>query len=421
MNNERESRPISRHPLLESEQSMSSEHVLIPYRPEHLGMAQSLIKETRANGGLAPVDLERFWADQEIAAADPFGPHIPQVPFGAHTTWECVFDELGVPEDYWRYEQDEAWRLELNKAYNDKAERIVGRRLLPETPQDRALKYPPVKGLHDVFEARNVWHDRSWWLMQAASTPDELKALLDRVEARDVRRCILPENWEKERECLTALGVKSPLYRGQRGPVTFATSIYGPENLIFLIMEDPDLAGRLRDNIIRVMLEIARILDEEAGYTPETAPRGFAFCDDNCCLLTPEMYEFFGLPVLRAVFDRYSPDPGDLRYQHSDSAMAHLLALLAKVNLNRTNFGPTVTVKEIREHLPGAVIDGQLAPFTYSRNEEENIVLEFLRDFEMAREKRGLNFATAGSVNNGSRLTGMRLIMAAIQRYGRYV
>ena len=52
--------------------------------------------------------------------------------------------------------------------------------------------------------------------------------------------------------------------------------------------------------------------------------------------------------------------------------------------------------------------------------EEVNIVAEFLRDFEMAREKRGLVFATAGSINDGSRLTGMRLIMAAIQEYGRY-
>ena len=34
--------------------------------------------------------------------------------------------------------------------------------------------------------------------------------------------------------------------------------------------------------------------------------------------------------------------------------------------------------------------------------------------------QRGLQFGTAGSINNGSRLTGMRLIMSAIQRYGRY-
>ena len=42
------------------------------------------------------------------------------------------------------------------------------------------------------------------------------------------------------------------------------------------------------------------------------------------------------------------------------------------------------------------------------------------RTAEMARETRGLNFTTAGSINNGSRLTGMRLLMAAVERYGRY-
>lgn len=150
------------------------------------------------------------------------------------------------------------------------------------------------------------------------------------------------------------------------------------------------------------------------------APHGFSFCDDNCCLLTPEMYELFGYPVLEGMFARYSPNPEDRRYQHSDSPMAHLLPLLGRLDLTGANFGPTVMVSEIREHLPHAVIDGQLAPFTYCRNEEENIVLEFLRDFEMARERRGLVFSTAGSINNGTRLTSMRLAMAAIQRYGRY-
>ena len=100
--------------------------------------------------------------------------------------------------------------------------------------------------------------------------------------------------------------------------------------------------------------------------------------------------------------------------------MRHLLPVLGRLNLTGVNFGPTLKVEEIREHCPHAVIEGQLAPFTLSRNEEENIVLEFLRDFEAAREKRGLVFATAGSINNGSRLTSMRLAMALTQRYGRY-
>jgi uroporphyrinogen decarboxylase len=132
------------------------------------------------------------------------------------------------------------------------------------------------------------------------------------------------------------------------------------------------------------------------------------------------MYEFFGYPILKRVFEVYAPGPNDRRGQHSDSAMGHLLPILGRLDLTTVNFGPTLSVREIREHCPRAVIDGQLAPFTLSRNAEEAIVCEFLRDFAQAREKRGLRFATAGSINNGSRLTGMRLIMAAIQHFGRY-
>jgi uroporphyrinogen decarboxylase len=132
------------------------------------------------------------------------------------------------------------------------------------------------------------------------------------------------------------------------------------------------------------------------------------------------MYEFFGAPILEAIFNRYAPGESDTRFQHSDSDMGHLLPILGRLKLNATNFGPKVMVDEIRAHLPNAVIHGELAPYTLMRNEAENIVAEFLRDFQMARQTRGLVFATAGSINNGSRLSSMRLIMAAIQEYGRY-
>jgi len=391
----------------------------VPHRPEHLEMARKLVAETKAAGGLAPVDIDRFWEDQKVAGRDPFGADIPQVAFGAGLSGECVFDELGVPVDHWRLTHDEEWRISLNKAYNDKAERIVGKRLFSEKAGGPREGWPAHKKLHDVFEAENVWHAGSWWLKQSATSEDELKALLDRVEGRDIRSFILPDNWAEEKERLTKLGVPPPRYRSQRGPTTFATSIYGPENLIFLIIDNPDLAARLRDNILRVMTEIATVLDEEAG-DPSTAPHRFYFLDDNCALLNKEMYDFFSLPILKGIFERFCPDPGDSRGQHSDSAMAQHLPSLGSLGITSTNFGPTVEVSEIRKHCPLAVIHGEMAPFTYSRNDEERIVLEFLRDFEMTRESRGLVFATAGSVNNGSRLTSMRLVMAAIQRYGRY-
>jgi len=391
-------------------------------KKEHLSQAEELVAETRARGGLAPVDLDRFYEDEKTAREDPFGLAIPQCPLGIWMSGECVYAELGLQEDYWRYEQEETWRLSLHKAYNDKAERIVGKRLLREDPSDPSRQYPPVLGLHDVFEAKNVWSSNSWWLEQSAQDERELRSLLDRVERRleNLRAFLLPKNWEQEKDRLMGLEEKPRLYRGQRGPITFACSIYGPENLIFLIQDRPSLAARFRDLILSSMLEIGRIMDEEAGYTQETAPHGFGFADDNCMLLSPSMYEFFGYPILKGVFDRYAPLSEDRRHQHSDSEMAHLLPLLGKAGLNHVNFGPKVRADEIREHLPRAVILGQLAPFTFSRNEEVNMVAEFLRDFEMTKEKKGLVFATAGSINNGSRLTGLRLIMSAIQRYGRY-
>jgi len=390
---------------------------------EHQRKIDELIAETTANDGLAPVDIERFWADQQAAIAEPFGKNIPQVPLGIMMSGECVYDELGIPVDFRRYDRDEKWRLELNMAYNDKAEKIVGRRLLgekPGSPADR--RYPPVKGLSDVFEAETIWSDQSWWLQQSAHDETELAALLGRVEGRlgSLREFILPPNGTEEKARLQGLGVKPPLYRGQRGPVTFAMSIYGVENTIFLIHDNPGLAKRFSKLILAAMLEIAQVLDEEAGYTPETAPHGWGWADDNCAMLTAEMYEFFAYPILKGIFDRYCPDTADRRHQHSDSAMEHILPLLGKLGLNGVNFGPTVSITEIRQYLPNAIIQGQLAPFTFSRNEEEKIVAEFLRDFDMARESRGFVFSTAGSINNGSRLTGMRLIMAAIQKYGRY-
>ena len=190
----------------------------VPYLKEHETIARQLVAETRRHDGLAPLDLEQFWADQEIAIQDPFGTNIPQPPFGAILTWETVFDELGIEENVWRYQHDETWQLELNRAFNNKAERIVGRRPLPETLPPKEHLWPQTKGLADVFEARTVWHDQSWWIQQSAHTEDELNALLDRVETRNIRDCILPPNWDKEKNRLTALGIAPPSTAANEDP-----------------------------------------------------------------------------------------------------------------------------------------------------------------------------------------------------------
>jgi uroporphyrinogen decarboxylase len=101
--------------------------------------------------------------------------------------------------------------------------------------------------------------------------------------------------------------------------------------------------------------------------------------------------------------------------------MAHLLPILGRLNLTGCNFGPTVLVDQIRRYMPRTRIDGCLSPLVFMHNDEEEIKRQVIRDCEMAKQYgRGLNLSTAGSINNGSLLTSMRLVMATIQEYGRY-
>jgi hypothetical protein len=90
-----------------------------------------------------------------------------------------VFDELGIEQDWWRFDHDPQWALDLKKRYNDKAEKIVGRRLLGERLPGTEKGWPHIKELHEIFEAENVWEGGktgSWWLKQSANTPEELSS-----------------------------------------------------------------------------------------------------------------------------------------------------------------------------------------------------------------------------------------------------
>lgn len=369
------------------------------------------------------LDIDQFWKDEEVAHKENcFSKEAPQVALGIRMSDECVFAELGEEGKPWGH-TERSRRIELNKRYNEKAEKIVGRKLLREVFSDPDEAFPGIKNIGEVFGGQYVYDGNTTWLKGNCKTPKELEILLDNIDRMDLRSFILPQNWESEKKRIfETYGKKPSLFGGIRGPVTLATSIYGIENLIYLLYDEPDLAKRFNDTICKVVLQYINIFIIESGYTKDNFPHGFSFADDDCNLLTPEFYEVFGYPVLKEVFAFTSPNEGDARYQHSDSAMGHLLPLLSTLNLTGCNFGPTLTVSQIRKYMPKTRIDGQIAPFTFMNNNEEKIINEVKRDCMMAKENdmRGLNLTTAGSINNGSLLTSMRAVMYAIQNYGRY-
>lgn len=370
------------------------------------------------------LDIEQFWKDDITAHEENcFSKNAKQVALGIRMSDECVFAELGVDGNPWSslpFEQ----RVELNKRYNEKAIKIVGRPLL-HVPQSKAPEdsvFPAYKNIGEVFDGYYQFYG-SWWLRPKMKTEEDLIKALDKIDNMDFRSFILPSNWDTEvKRIYEKYGYRPSQYMHVRGPVTLASSVFGAENLIFLINDNPDLAKRFSNAIAKVILKYVKIFITESGHTTENFIHGFSFADDDSNLLTPEMYELFGYPILKKVFDFTSPYPTDTRYQHSDSAMGHLVPILAKLNFNGCNFGPTVMIDHIRKYMKNARIDGQLEPLVFMRNDEKEIIRQVRRDCGMARENdaRGVNINTAGSINNGSLLTSMRLVMAVIQNYGRY-
>lgn len=335
---------------------------------------------------------------------------------------ECVFAELGEEGSPWGVTPRER-RIELNKRYNEKALKTVGIKLLREEYPTDDEKFPQIHRIGEVFGGKYEFDGNTEWLHSDITEPEELEARLDFIDKMDFRSFVLPENWESEKKRIfETYGKRPSAFGGVRGPVTLATSILGAENFIFLMMDEPELAKRFSDTITRVICQYVDLMNEEAGYTEATRPHAFEFYDDDCALLNPEMYNDFAYPILKTVFEKYCPNPEDFRFQHSDSAMAQHLPTLAKLNLTECNFGPTLTVREIRAAMPNTCIQGQLAPFTFMNNDADKIIAEVKRDCEMARENdlRGLKVATAGSINNGSSLESMLAVMYAIQKYGRY-
>ena len=369
---------------------------------------------------LLPVDLEKFWKDDELAHEDNcFSQKAPQVALGMRMSEECVLAEFGEETDnpLWLPPQRER-RIELNKRYNDKAEKVVGIRLLPEEFPTEDQTFPQIKRIGEIFGGRYTIHGGSEWLESDIKTYKQLEKRLDEIDKFDLREFILPPDWDARcKEIYNEHGIKPEPLHFIRGPITLACSILGVENLILLLYEEPGLAERFSETMANVVIGISEIMDKEAGVESF----GFQFNDDNCCMLNEEMYEQFGYPVLKKVFDRFSPEPQHVRYQHSDSAMEHLLPVLGRLNFSGVNFGPTVTVDKIRKYLPNTRIDGCISPTTFMNDDREKIIEEVKRDCEMAKQHgRGVNITTAGSINYGSTLAGMRAMMWAICEYGRY-
>ncbi len=367
------------------------------------------IVETEFMELTAQLDPEAFWA--ENAPCEAFTTDKPRcaVSFAPDDHW--LFEFMQVPSTL-RYYQDQPYRNQLHREVNQITRQYVGKEFFdPDT-----WVYSP-KRIENLFDCEFTYTEGATpWLTPATNDPDEFARILDRAEATDVAKWAFPEEFLCEWEEHETAGKPLPLLgEGSRGPATIMTSILHPETVFFWIYDHPELMQRFRDILAPKMVELNRALRAFSGNTQP----GWWITDDNSALFNRKFYYEYCFPVLERVLAEMAP-LGSRRYQHSDSAMGHLLDYQRELGINSVNYGPQVDAALIREKMPQAIINGHMPPLLLRNGTPDEVRARIVSDFQKAGATGGLIVTTAGSLAAGTGVGRVRWFMQLVQEECRY-
>jgi uroporphyrinogen decarboxylase len=355
------------------------------------------------------LDVDAFWEEND--RCQDFTTNKPRcsVSFAPDDHW--IFEFMQVPSTV-RYYQDKAYRDKLHCDVNRITKEYVGKTFFDED----TWQHQP-KRIENLFGCEFDYHEGSTpWFVPVTDDPDEFSNILDRAEATDLRTWSLPEKYLAEWEARKQAGKEMPLLgTGSRGPATIMTSVLTPETVFFWMYDHPDLMRRFRDILAIKMVEFNTVLRE---FSENTTP-GWWITDDNCAFFNRKLYNEYCYPVLEKVLQAMAPGNAR-RYQHSDSAMGHLLEMQYALGIRVVNYGPTVDAGLIREKMPEAIIEGQVPPLLLRDGSPEEIQNRIVEDFQKAGQTGGLNITTAGSLAAGTGVGRMRWFMQIVQEHCRY-
>lgn len=197
-----------------------------------------------------------------------------------------------------------------------------------------------------------------------------------------------------------------------------ACNLLGTTNTCMFIMDEPDVMDAFFKVTAEKYIEFYETVYRlDRGTLPQN---GFGVNDDDCYLFPPKQYERFCAPFLNTLFQKFAPNPGDLRRQHSDSNMAHLMGILNDLGVNEVNFGPEIPAEEIRKAMPDAYIHGQIPPFLLRNGTRDEIFEAVKHDFDSVGADGGLCISLAGVVPESTPLENIRFLMEAVDTLTRY-
>jgi uroporphyrinogen decarboxylase len=382
-----------RHALLSATQGAAAMPII---EPEFMDLTHGL-------------DVQGFWDENE--RSEQFTTAKPRCALWFSPDDHWAFEFMNVKSTV-RYYKDKAYRDSLHREINRVTTEHVGRTFFDED----SFEFAP-RRIENLFGCEFAYHEGSTpWFVPVTDDPVEFARVLDKAEQTDMRSWALPEQFQQEWAQRQAEGKPTPpLGTGSRGPATVMTSVLAPDQALLWLYDHPELMRRFRDVLAPKMIELNQLLREFSGNMEP----GWWITDDNCALFSPKLYREFCYPVLERVLDAMAPVPAR-RYQHSDSAMAHLLNLQYALGIREVNYGPELDVGLIRQRMPDAVIHGHVPPFLLRNASPEAIQQRVIDDFSKAGANGGLKVTTAGSLAAGTGVGRMRWLMQVVERHCRY-
>jgi uroporphyrinogen decarboxylase len=355
------------------------------------------------------LDLAAFWAENEKCFV--FSSNKPRCPLSFSPDDHWLFEFLSVPSTV-RYYHDKPYRDDLHCQANRLLEQFVGRSYFDEDTWETTPRR-----IENLFGCVFAYHESSTpWLVPVTDDPAEFSHVLDRAERTNLAEWALPDEYCAEWELRKSQGKPLPaLGTGSRGPATVMTSVLKPDTFFYWTVDHPGLLRRFRDLLAIKMVELNHLFRAFSGNTEP----GWWITDDNSALFNRRLYREYCYPVLETVLDAMAPGSAR-RYQHSDSAMGHLLDQQYALGIRNVNYGPTVDAGFIRAQMPDAWICGQLPPMLVRNGSLEAIRQQVVHDFEKAGASGGLEITTAGSLPAGTGLDRMRWLMKVAQEECRY-
>jgi uroporphyrinogen decarboxylase len=355
------------------------------------------------------LDIEAFWRENDLCQDFTTQKSRCAAFFSPDDHW--LFKFIQVPSTL-RYYQDKTYRDELHQQINQITRENVGLSFFEED----TWEYSP-KRIENLFGCEFEYLEGGTpWLVAVTADPEEFSRILDRAENANLKTWAFPKTFLAEWEARQSAGKTMPLLgTDSRGPATIMTSVLDVETLFFWFYDHPELMRRFRDILAVKMVEFNTLLREFSGNTQP----GWWITDDNCALFNRKLYAEYCVPVLEVVLNAMAPGDAS-RYQHSDSAMGHLLDFQYNLGIREVNYGPEVDATLIREKMPEAMIAGHLPPFLLRNGSPEEIKVRILDDFHKVGQTGGLTITTAGSLAAGTGVGRMRWMMQIVQEYCRY-